>query len=199
MASLKTAGLSPALEGAIRGRLAEPELDVVVAGPGRQAVGRVLDLTQSEWETAVRGARTAFREAQRAAAAWEAAGAPGRIVFVVSTSSLRPVHGAALDATAGGFLATIGQVGAVELGAKGITVNAVAHGWIEGEDPGGFVDGIPTGRLARPEEIAEAVAFLASEAASYVNGVLLPVDGGFWITKAAGGSPLVGEPSDPVA
>lgn len=193
--ALTAVGLSPALEGAIRARLAEPDLDVVVAGPGRQAVGRVLDLTQSEWEAAVSGARAAFRAAQQAAVAWEAAGVPGRIVFVVSTTALRPVHGAALDATAGGFLTTIGQVGAVELGAKGITVNAVAHGWIEGEDPDGLVEGIPVGRLARPEEIADAVAFLASESASYVNGTLLAVDGGFWITKTAGGSPLV-EPRD---
>jgi NAD(P)-dependent dehydrogenase (short-subunit alcohol dehydrogenase family) len=191
MGSLTTAGLSPALEGAVRARLGEPVSDVVVAGPGRQAVGRVLDLTQSEWEATVSGARAAFRTAQRAAAAWEAAGVPGRIVFVVSTTALRPVHGAALEATAGGFLTTIGQVGAVELGAKGITVNVVAHGWIEGEDPDGFVEGIPAARLARAEEVADAIAFLASEAASYVNGAMLAVDGGFWITKAPGGSPLV--------
>jgi NAD(P)-dependent dehydrogenase (short-subunit alcohol dehydrogenase family) len=183
-------GLSPALDAAVRAKLAEPALDVVVAGPGRQATGRVLDLTQAEWETTVAGARAAFLVAQHAAAGWEQAGVPGRIVFVVSTTALRPVHGAALDAAAGGFLTTIGQVGAVELGAKGITVNAVAHGWIEGDDPDGFSEGIPAGRLARAEEVADAIAFLASEGASYVNGAVLAVDGGFWITKTAGGSPL---------
>lgn len=191
MGALTTVGLSPALDAAVRARLAEPDLDVVVAGPGRQAIGRVLDLTQAEWEATVAGARGAFLTAQRAAAGWAAAGVPGRIVFAVSTTGLRPVHGAALDAAAGGFLTTIGQVAAVELGARGITANAVAYGWIEGEDPDGFVDGIPAGRLARAEEVAEAVAFLASEAASYVNGAVLAVDGGFWITKTAGGSPLV--------
>jgi NAD(P)-dependent dehydrogenase (short-subunit alcohol dehydrogenase family) len=189
--TLTTVGLSPALEAAVRARLAEPALDVVVAGPGRAATGRVLELSQAEWEAAVAGAREAFLTAQRAAAGWEAAGTPGRIVFAVSTTSLRPVHGAALVAAAGGFLTTIGQVGAVELGAKGITVNAVAHGWIEGEDPDGLVDGIPAGRLARAGEVAEAVAFLASEAAAYVNGAVLAVDGGFWITKTGGGSPLL--------
>lgn len=189
--ALTTIGLSPALDAAVRARLAEPALDVVVAGPGRQATGRVLDLAQAEWEATVAGARGAFLTAQRLAAGWETAGVPGRVVFVVSTATERVVQGAALDAVAGGFLTTIGQVGAVELGAKGITVNAVAHGWIEGEDPDGLVEGVPAGRLARPEEIADAVAFLASEAASYVNGAVLAVDGGFWITKTAGGSPLV--------
>lgn len=189
--ALTTVGLSPALDSAVRARLADPALDVVVAGPGRQATGRALDLTQVEWEATVAGARDAFLTAQRAAVGWAAAGVPGRIVFVVSTATERVVQGAALDAVAGGFLTTIGQVAAVELGTKGITVNAVAHGWIEGEDPDGLAEGVPAGRLARPEEIADAVAFLASEAASYVNGAVLAVDGGFWITKTAGGSPLV--------
>jgi NAD(P)-dependent dehydrogenase (short-subunit alcohol dehydrogenase family) len=181
----------PALDAAVREVLRDARLDVVVAGAGPQARGRFLDVTEEQWTAAVAGAKHAFREAQSAAASWVAEGKPGRIVFLVPTASLRAVHGAALEAVAGGFLTTIGQVGAVELGGKGITVNAVAHGWLEGEDPQALVDGIPAGRLAKPAEIAAAVAFLASEAASYVNGAIVAVDGGFWITKTAGGSPLL--------
>lgn len=182
--------LPAALEAAVRSALAGTTLPVVVAGTGRQARASFLELEQAAWQAAVSEAKAAFRAAQQAAASWAADGSAGRIVFVVSTASVRPLQGAALDATVGGFLTTIGQVGAVELGAGGITVNTVAHGWLE-DEPAGLVDGIPTGRLARPEEIAAAIAFLASPAASYVNGVLLPVDGGFWITKTGGGSPLL--------
>jgi 3-oxoacyl-[acyl-carrier protein] reductase len=190
MATLTTAGLSPALDEAVRTRLAEPEMDVVAATAERKPARRFLDLEQAEWDGAAEAASNAFRTAQAAAARWEAAGRPGRIVFVVSTASLRPLHGATLDATTGGFLTTIGEVGAVELGGKGITVNTLVHGWIEGEDADGFVDGIPAGRLAKPEDIAEVIAFLSSHAAGYVNGAVVTVDGGFWITKSPGGSPL---------
>ena len=190
MGSLTISGVSRSVEAAVRARLAEPELDVVVAGTGRQATGRFLDIGQAEWEAAVDAAKEAFRAAQQAAAGWEAAEAPGRVVFVVSSASLRPVHGDALDAAAGGFLTTIGQVGAVELGGKGITVNTVVHGRLAGEDSDGFVDGIPAGRLGKAEEVANAIAFLAAPSSGYVNGAVLAVDGGFWITKTPGGSPL---------
>jgi NAD(P)-dependent dehydrogenase (short-subunit alcohol dehydrogenase family) len=190
MAALTLAGLPAALEDAVRAALADAELPVAVAGAGPQARGSVLDLTQAAWDAAVAGAKAAFRAAQAAAAAWERAGQAGRVVFVVPTASLRVVQGAALEATAGGFLTTIAQVGAVELGGKGITVNTVVHGWLEGE-PESLVEGIPVGRLARPADVAAAIAFLASPAAAYVNGAVLAVDGGAWITKSGGGSPLV--------
>ena len=183
--------MPPALHDAVVGALTErAEVDVVVAGAA-VSTGRFLDLGQGDWNGMVGGIRSAFLAAQREARSFLERGGAGRVIFLVSTASIRPVQGATLAATAGAFLSTLAQVGAVELGGDGITVNVVAHGWIEGTDPEAFVEGIPAGRLARPEEVAEVCVFLASKAASYVNGAVVPVDGGFWITKTAGGSPLV--------
>jgi NAD(P)-dependent dehydrogenase (short-subunit alcohol dehydrogenase family) len=192
MASVVHLNLPPALEPAVVSALTErAEVDSVVVGVGSLPVSRFLDLGQDDWDGTVTAVRQAFLGAQEEARRLLEAGKAGRVIFLVSTASIRVVQGAALAATAGGFLSTIAQVGAVELGGNGITVNVVAYGWVEGADPEGFVEGIPAGRLARAEEVAAVCAFLASEAASYVNGAVIPVDGGFWITKTGGGSPLL--------
>ncbi len=76
-----------------------------------------------------------------------------------------------------------------ELGRKGITVNAVAPGFIATEMvaamPENVIDGmkakVPVGRLGKPEEIAAAYAFLASDEAAYINGAVLSVDGGMTV------------------
>lgn len=84
------------------------------------------------------------------------------------------------------------QTLAVDLGADGVRVNAVAPGVIETpmteatrSDPArlaGFLKRTPAGRLGQPDEVAAAIAFLASPLAGYINGVTLPVDGGFLAT-----------------
>ena len=78
---------------------------------------------------------------------------------------------------------------AVAFGAKGVRVNAIAPGYIETpltegiRDSDGATDYLralhPLGRLGQPEEIAAAAAFLASDEASFINGIVLPVDGGY--------------------
>jgi len=76
-----------------------------------------------------------------------------------------------------------------EVGSRGITVNAVAPGFIDTdmtralaeEQRQALLNQIPLGRLGQPEEIAQAVAFLASPAASYITGLTLHVNGGMYM------------------
>jgi NAD(P)-dependent dehydrogenase (short-subunit alcohol dehydrogenase family) len=195
MASATIVGVPPALADGLRAALGSCELEVLVAGFGQPPLGPFLELSQGDWEATVAGIREAFLAARDAAAALVERGVPGRIILLSAPPSVRPVQGATLPATAGAFLTTAAQVAAAELGSSGITVNVVVPGWIEGHDSEGLVEGIPAGRLARPAEVAAVCSFLASEQASYVNGAVVSVDGGFSITKTGGGSPLLPRPA----
>lgn len=112
----------------------------------------------------------------------------GRIVFVASTAGQRgePLH--AHYAASKGAAISLTKSLAVELAPWGILVNCVAPGWVRTtmtqatlDDPGGrakVLSAIPLGRVASPEEIAKPIAFLASDAASFVTGEILNVNGG---------------------
>ncbi len=71
---------------------------------------------------------------------------------------------------------------AVEVARRGITVNAVAPGWIDTEMTAGIsselLSAVPARRAGKPEDVAACVRFLASAQAGYVTGAVLPVDGG---------------------
>jgi NAD(P)-dependent dehydrogenase (short-subunit alcohol dehydrogenase family) len=118
-------------------------------------------------------------------------GGGGSVVHIASISGLRASTLRVAYGTSKAALLHLMRQQAVELGALGIRVNAVAPGPVETamaqqvhtpEIRAGYHAAIPLGRYGTPQEIAEAVGYLCSDAASYVNGQLLAVDGGFEAT-----------------
>ena len=121
----------------------------------------------------------------------------GRIINVISTSVKQPIKGLGVSNTIRGAVASWAKTLAGELGPFGITVNNVLPGPTntgrmqeiiagkvqktgksQAEVTAAEVAEIPAGRFAEPFELAAAIAFLASPAAAFINGINLPVDGG---------------------
>lgn len=115
-------------------------------------------------------------------------GAGGAIVNIASVSGMRGNTGRAAYGASKGGVITLSQVMATELAARGIRVNVIAPGPVETplvaavHDAAirrSWTDVVPMGRYGTPLEIAASAAFLCSEAASYITGHVLAVDGGF--------------------
>jgi 3-oxoacyl-[acyl-carrier protein] reductase len=106
----------------------------------------------------------------------------GRIVNVASVVGPRANAGQANYAAAKAGLIGLTKTVAAEVAKRGVTVNAVAPGFIATEMtedlPDSILDAVPAKRVGTPEEVAAAVRFLASDAAGYVTGSTLFVDGG---------------------
>jgi NAD(P)-dependent dehydrogenase (short-subunit alcohol dehydrogenase family) len=168
-------------------------LDVLVNNAGGAPTHPFLEWPLDDFRQALDLNLTgAFACAQRAARLMVDAGTPGRIVNVTSVHEHIPLPGAAGYCAAKGGLGLLTKVMALELGEHGITVNAVAPGEIatamtgnENVDPASVErPALPAKRPGHAEEIAAAVAFLASPEARYVNGASIVVDGGLMLTAA---------------
>ena len=154
----------------------------LVNNAGVRADGLALSLTDEDWrsvlETNLGGTYRLTRAALRAMIRARF----GRVINIASVVGPRANAGqanyAASKAAVIGFTKTV----AVEVARRGVTVNAVAPGLIETEMtegiPAEFLARVPAQRAGSPEEVAAAVAFLASAAAGYITGSTLYVDGG---------------------
>jgi NAD(P)-dependent dehydrogenase (short-subunit alcohol dehydrogenase family) len=170
-----------------------------VSNAGGGGGGPLLELPYEEWRTRMRvNLDGAFLGIQRAARRMVAAGAGGRIVVVSSVHEHQPRVGAGDYVAAKHGLGGLVKTAALEFGQYGITVNAVAPGEIatpltgnEDVDPATQRrPGVPLGRVGDAREVAAVIAFLCSDAASYVTGSSYVADGGMLQMGPQAGSHL---------
>jgi NAD(P)-dependent dehydrogenase (short-subunit alcohol dehydrogenase family) len=170
-------------------------LDILFANAGIGFTGDLTHTTDEEWEQVMgvnaKGVFFCCREAVRQMLAQQPPG--GAIVINGSISGLVGIPGQAPYGPSKGAVVEMTRQLAVEYAARGVRVNCVCPGTVDtavlrramqmAADGQAFLDmliaGHPIGRIGRAEEIAAAVAFLASDEASFITGAILPVDGGY--------------------
>jgi beta-ketoacyl ACP reductase len=165
---------------------AQGPVEVLVSNAGITDDALLLRMGAETWDGVIDANLTgAFRVAKRASrsmlrARW------GRLLFVSSVVGLSGGAGQANYAASKAGLVGLSRSLARELGSRGITSNVVAPGFVDTDMTAGLSDArraevtgaVPLGRTATPEEVAAVLAFLASDAAAYVTGAVVPVDGG---------------------
>ena len=164
-------------------------LDVVVCCAAVLSRVPFLDLTDAEWDRVhAVNLRGYFAVGQEAARHMVARQAGGRIIMVSSVNQVTVNRGIAHYVATKGGVMQLAKAMALELAPAGITVNLIAPGTIETDLNRAFLAQpenrrakqglIPMDRIGRPQDVAGAAVFLASEAASYVTGATIVVDGG---------------------
>ena len=161
-------------------------VEVLVANAGITRDTLLMRMTDEDWDAVLATNLTgAFRLARRAARPMVRARF-GRLVFISSVVGQLGSAGQVNYAASKSGLVGLARSVARELGSRGITANVLAPGFVEtdmtaelGEETvRRYAAQIPLGRLGAVDDVAAAVEFLASDAAGYITGALLPVDGG---------------------
>lgn len=159
---------------------------VLVSNAGITKDGLVLRMAEDDFTSVIDSNLTGgFRVAKRAVKGMMKARF-GRIVFISSIVGIGGQAGQANYAASKAGLHGLAKSLAKEFASRGVTVNVVAPGPIATDMTAALTDDqlsamtdvVPLGRMGQPEEIAAAVGFLASDAAGYITGTVLPVDGG---------------------
>jgi len=161
-------------------------VEVAVANAGITRDGLIMrmsdddinDVLNTNLVGAIRVARRASRAMMKAR--------KGRLVFVASVVGLMGSAGQVNYAASKAGLVGAARSLARELGSRGITCNVIAPGFVDtdmtaeltDERKSEIVGNVPLGRYASPQEVADVVAFIASEEAAYITGAVIPVDGG---------------------
>lgn len=187
-----------AVQRVVRERIDDGQVyHILVNNTGGPAAGPILDATPDEFLAAFRQHIICNHVLAQLVVPGMKAAAYGRIINIISTSVIQPIKGLGVSNTTRGAVANWARTLAAEVAEDGITVNNVLPGYTDtarltelfgtmsGGDPQimhqirqAAYSKIPAARFAEASEIGTVVAFLASDAGSYVNGANLPVDGG---------------------
>jgi 3-oxoacyl-[acyl-carrier protein] reductase len=177
--------------------LKDKNVDVLINNTGGPAGGQAIDASTDQFINAFNMHLICNQILVQAIVPGMKKNAFGRIINIISTSVKTPLKGLGVSNTIRGAVASWAKTLALELGPYGITVNNVLPGFTmtrrleflinsiaekEGKSfetvKNEMIGTIPAGRIADASEVAAAIAFIASPAASYINGINVPVDGG---------------------
>jgi 2-deoxy-D-gluconate 3-dehydrogenase len=168
-------------------------LDILVNNAGMIRRADALDFSEADWDAVMdTNLKSAFFLSQAVARRWVEAGRGGKIINIVSMLSFQGgIRVPSYTASKSG-LAGLTKLLANEWAGKGINVNAIAPGYFATNNTEALradegrsreiLGRIPAGRWGRPEDLAGAAVFLASSAADYMHGAIVPVDGG-WLGR----------------
>ncbi len=168
---------------------ANGKIDILINNAGITNDATLKKMTPEQWQSVIDINLTGTFYCTKAVNQYMVEAGWGRIINVSSVVGLYGNFGqtnyVATKAGVIGMTKTLGR----ELGKKGVTVNAVAPGFIATDMVAkmpedvlkGMIAKVPVGRLGKPEDIANAFCFLASDEAAYVNGAVLSVDGGMTV------------------
>ena len=161
-------------------------IEVLVNNAGIRRDGLLMRMSEDDWDTVIGTHLGGFYNVTRHVVRQMLSKRRGRIINMASLSGLKGVPGQANYAAAKGGLIAATRSLANEVGRKGITVNAVAPGFIrtdmtEDLNQAELAKMIPLNRFGEAEEVADLVAFLASDKAAYITGECISINGGLYM------------------